>query len=419
MSGSDSEVDEEPPLDSFEAFNRAMGAGTVMDPYPMLALARTGGPIVDASAALADFGVDADDVDAGGLYNAYSYDAVHEVLKDGTGFSSSGYAEVMGQVMGHSILEMDEPEHHTYRALVQQSFTRKAMQRWEAEVVAPTVNGLIDQFIADGRTDLVGQLLWPFPVDVIAAMLGLPLDDRPMFHRLAVELIAVSVDFELAIAASGQLKDYFATQLAARRAADGADSATDVISVLARAELDGIHLTDDEIYAFLRLLLPAGAETTYRSSSNLLCGLLTNPDQLDAVRRDRSLVAAAIEEGLRWEPPLLTIVRTATADTQVAGLDVSAGSTVITNLGAANHDADRWDEPERFDIHRTPQPHVAFAHGPHTCLGMHLARMETRVVLEALLDRLPGLRLDPDAPEPAITGMTFRAPASLDVVWDN
>jgi cytochrome P450 len=425
MSGTESDVaagvdaGDEQAIDSFEAFNRAMGAGTVVDPYPILAVARTAGPIVDASADLADFGLDDDDEvqQSMGLFNAYSFDAVHEVLKDGTGFSSSGYSEVMGQVMGHSILEMDEPEHHTYRALVQQSFTRKAMERWEAEVVSPIVNGLIDQFVADGRADLVRQLLWPFPVDVISAMLGLPLADRPMFHRLAVELIAVGVDFDLAVRASGELKDYFAVQLAERRAADDPD-AKDVISVLARAELDGVRLTDEEIYAFLRLLLPAGAETTYRSSSNLMCGLLTHPDQLDEVRADRSLVPLAIEEGLRWEPPLLTIVRTATTDLEIAGTTVPAGATVVTNLGAANHDAERWDDPERFDIHREPQPHIAFAHGPHSCLGMHLARMESQVVLEALLDRLPNLRLDPDAPEPAITGLTFRAPASLDVVWD-
>jgi cytochrome P450 len=312
---------------------------------------------------------------------------------------------------------MDEPEHHTYRALVQQSFTRKSMEWWEAEVVGPTVDALIDRFVADGHADLVRQLLWPFPVDVIASMLGLPLEDRPRFHRLAVELIGVTVDFDRAVRASGELKEYFATQLAVRRAADDPE-ARDVISVLARAELDGVRLTDDEIFAFLRLLLPAGAETTYRSSSNLMCGLLTHTEQLDEVRADRSLMAPAMEEGLRWEPPLLTIVRTAIADVEIAGTVVPSGSTVITNLGAANHDEARWDDPERFDIHRTPQPHVAFAQGPHTCLGMHLARMETRVVVEALLDRLPGLRIDPDAEPPAITGMTFRAPASLHVVWD-
>jgi cytochrome P450 len=190
------------------------------------------------------------------------------------------------------------------------------------------------------------------------------------------------------------------------------------MSLLAAAELDGQRLTDDEIFAFLRLLLPAGAETTYRSSSNLLFGLLTHPEQLDALRADRGLMPAAIEEGLRWEPPLLTIIRTATRDTEVEGVPIRAGSMIVVNMGSANHDERYWADPESFDIRRPARQHLAFAFGPHMCLGMHLARLETRVVLERLFDRLPGLRLDPDADAPYITGMTFRAPAALPVVWD-
>jgi cytochrome P450 len=188
--------------------------------------------------------------------------------------------------------------------------------------------------------------------------------------------------------------------------------------VLSTAEHDGLQLTDEEIFSFLRLLLPAGAETTYRSSSNLLVGLLENPDQLEAVRSDRALVPQAIEEGLRWEPPLLTIMRTVTHDTELDGVALPKDSVVVVNLGSANHDESRWEDPERFDIFRPPQQHLAFAFGAHLCLGMHLARMETSVLLNAVLDRLPGLRLDPDAEPPAITGMTFRAPASIRVAWD-
>jgi cytochrome P450 len=187
--------------------------------------------------------------------------------------------------------------------------------------------------------------------------------------------------------------------------------------VLARAELDGHRLTDEEIFAFCRLLLPAGAETTYRSSSNLVYGLLTHPDQLDALRADRSLMAHAIEEGLRWEPPLLTIMRTATRDTDVCGVPVKQGAVLVVNLGAANHDDVRWDLADDFDITRAPQQHMAFAFGPHMCLGMHLARMETKVVVDRVLDRLPDVRLDPDADPPYITGMTFRSPPSLHAIW--
>jgi cytochrome P450 len=164
------------------------------------------------------------------------------------------------------------------------------------------------------------------------------------------------------------------------------------------------------------LLLPAGAETTYRSSSNLLCGLLNDPDQLDALRTDRSLVRPAIEEGLRWEPPLTSIARTATRDVELCGVAIPEGSVVTVCLGAANRDPARWDDPDCFDVRRLPKPHLSFATGPHTCLGLHLARMETSVALNALLDRASGLRLDPEAEDVHVTGFTFRAPRALPVV---
>lgn len=407
--------------DPFEEFNRAMGAGVIQDPYPSFALRRAEAPIgpadirslmgLDADAELPDLG------DMPAVYTAYSFDAVQQVLRDGLTFSSSGYAEVMGAVMGHTILEMDEPEHHHYRSLVTQAFTRKAMERWEADVVGPVVDECIDGFLAAGRADLVRQLTFPFPVHVIARMLGLPREDLREFHRLAVELIGVSVDYERALTSSKALHDYFKGIIDDRRV----NPSDDVISVLAHAEHDDgggtARLTDDEIIAFLRLLLPAGAETTYRSSSNLLFGLLTNPEQLEALRNDRSLMPQAIEEALRWEPPLLLIQRTATRQVDVCGVTVPDGAVIAVCVGSANHDETRWDRADEFDMFREPQQHLAFAFGPHMCLGMHLARMETTVVVNRILDRLPDVRIDPDADLPYITGMTFRAPPALPVVW--
>jgi cytochrome P450 len=401
--------------DPFEEFNRSVGAGVVENPYPLLAMARAKGPMLkeNLEAELLAAEVDPQVTMGPEVFTAFSYDAVQTVLRDGETFSSAGYADVMGAVMGHTILEMDEPEHHTYRGLVQQAFSRKAMERWEEEAVGPIVDECIDAFIERGNAELVRELTLPFPVNVIASMLGLPRADLPQFHRWAIELISVSFDWERGTRASAQLRDYFAGVLAERRV----HPANDLMSILAVSELDGQHLTDEEIFAFLRLLLPAGAETTYRSSSNLLFGLLTHPDQLDALRADRALMPKAIEEGLRWEPPLTTIVRTATRDTVVDGVDVPAGAVVITNMGSANHDEKYWERSEEFDIHREQRQHLAFAFGPHMCLGMHLARMETRVVLERIFDRLPNLRLDPAADAPQITGMTFRAPPALPVVF--
>jgi cytochrome P450 len=144
---------------------------------------------------------------------------------------------------------------------------------------------------------------------------------------------------------------------------------------------------------------------------------MKNPEQLTALRDDRSLMAKAIEEGLRWEPPLLTIMRTAVEDTTVCGVPVAKDSVIIVNLGSANHDDDRWEDSEELAILRKQQQHMAFGFGPHMCLGQHLARMETRVVLEKVLDRLPNLRLDPEAADVEITGMTFRTPQRLPVVF--
>ena len=409
-------------VDPFEAFNRAMGQGVVTNPYPDFAAMRA-----EHLYAAGPRGYDGRPLNEGppGVVTAASFDAVFEVLRDGKRFSSAGYAEIMGQVMGPTILQMDEPEHHTYRKLLQQAFSRRNMERWESEIVAPVVDRAIDDLLAAGeaeaagapglrRAELVRQLTFPFPANVVAALFDLPREQLKEFHHRTVELISVSVDMAMALRASQALADLLTPMIEARRAEPG----DDLISILTQAEVDGQRLTNDEILAFCRLLLPAGVETTYRSSSNLLVGLLSNPDQLDAVRDDRSLVPQAIEEGLRWECPLLTIFRTTTEDTEVCGVELPAGTVILVNMGAANHDDTRWDDPERFDIFRPPQPHVAFASGPHLCLGMHLARMETRVVLERILDRLPGIRLDPDSEPPVITGMTFRSPAEIRVVHD-
>ncbi len=375
--------------DPFEEFNRSAGMGLVENPYPLFAMVRPDNPmkredIDDSQFVQHEMDAEIAPLDPSiGIFTAYSFDAVQQVLKDGETFSSAGYAEFMGQVLGHSILEMDEPEHHLYRGLVQQAFSRKAMETWEREVVRDVVDEHIDAFIARGdrRADLVRELTFPFPVVVIARLLGLPRADLPTFHRRAVTVVSAGFEPERALRASRELFDYFCAIIAERRV----HPSDDVISLLVAAELEGQHLDDEEICSFLRLLLPAGAETTYRSSSNLLHGLLSNPDQLDALRNNRELMPQAIEEGLRWEPPLLGIMRTATRDTEVQGVPVPAGSIINVNIGSANHDENYWENSEVFDILRPPRQHLAFAWGPHMCLGLHLARMETRVVITQLL----------------------------------
>jgi cytochrome P450 len=405
-------------VDPFEEFNRAQGAGTIRDPYPRWAELRSEGPIVKIKVRElmgTNPGMNVEGLDDIEVYSAVAYAAVQEILRDATRFSSASYAMTMGPVMGRTILEMDPPEHTAHRGLIQQAFTRRSLERWKHELVTPLIHELIDGFAARGSADLVRELMFPFPVSVIAGMLGLAEEDRPNFHRWAVELISIAFNIDIATAASKRLRGLFARELAERRAAPR----DDLISMLAEAELeDGTRLDDEAIFGFLSLLAPAGAETTYRSSSNLMFGLLDNPEQLDAVRNDRSLLPQAIEEGLRWECPLTGIVRMAVVDTEVCGVALPAGSIIHVNIGSANHDETRWESAEKFDIFRPSRQHMAFAFGAHACLGIHLARMETRVCLEALFDRLPDLRLDPQAEDVHITGRMFRSPRSLPVVFD-
>ena len=409
--------------DPFEDFNRSMGAGSVRTPYPQFAELRRQGPIVKIDmrqlmeAMLPSRSESSPNLTPPAdipVYMAVSHDAVSEVLRDSKTFSSQGYAATMGVVMGNTILQMDEPVHSQYRGLIQQAFTRRSLERWERDLVSPVVSRLIDAFVDRGRADLVRELTFPFPVNVIAGMIGLPEEDLPKFHRWAVELISVGFDWERGLAASKAMGDYFQVILDERRESPR----DDLISVLAGAELDGQRLTDDEIFAFLRLLAPAGAETTYRSSSNLFFGLLSNPSQLEAVREDRSLVPQAVQEGLRWECPLLGIMRTATRDTEVCGVAIPEGATVSINIGAANRDPERYENPDVFDLFREQKANMAFAFGAHRCLGMHLAKTESEVVLNTVLDRLPDLRLDPAAEDVHVTGMIFRAPLALPVTFD-
>lgn len=340
------------------------------------------------------------------------FDECVQVLRDSETFSSTVYEGVMGAVMGRTILQMDEPEHRMQRALVSPAFRSKMLERWEETLVRTVVNELIDRFASRGHADLVQELTFNFPVQVIARILGLPRGDYPRFQRWAIEITSVSANWDRGVAASEALRDYFAGVLADRRQHPDDDLITELVNV----EVDGQRLTDEEIYSFLRLLLPAGVETTYRASGTLLYGLFTHPDQLAAVREDRSLLAQAFEEAIRWEPPVAIILRRAMRDTELAGVPIAAGADVGLLLGAANHDRRKYENPDEFDMFRSVRQHVGFGFGTHVCLGMHLARMETRVAVATLLDRLPDIHLDPEPGQDLhIKGLAFRSPIALPV----
>jgi cytochrome P450 len=344
-------------------------------------------------------------------YTVLTHETVSEVLGDAERFNTGLYADIMGAVMGKTMLQMDGPEHRAHRLLVTPAFRQKMLDRWRTELVEIVCDELVSQFEGRGHAELVREYTFAFPVQVIARMIGLPRSDYKRFQRLSIELLNVVYDWDTGIKASAALRDYFKAILDDRRR----EPQDDLISSLLEAELDGQRLTDEDIFAFLRIILPAGVETTYRASGNLLVALLTNPQYLDEARGNETFLRQAIEEGLRWEPPITSLIRTASVDTTIGGTKLKAGDTINVSISSANRDPARFDHPDEFDPHRSDLSHLTFGHGPHMCLGMHLARMESAVAIGMLLERIPDLRLDPDHEPPRISGVAFRSPAAIHV----
>jgi cytochrome P450 len=246
----------------------------------------------------------------------------------------------------------------------------------------------------------------------MAHMIGIPRTDYPQFQKWAIDIIAFSRDYPRGLAAAAAVREYLLPVIAARRAAP----TDDVISKLVTGTVDGQGLSDEEVVSFLRLLLPAGAETTFRLIGNMLVALLTDRRRWERVRADRSLVPWAIEETLRWETSVLMVSRQTTRPVVVRGVEIPADELVSVTVASANRDEQHYENPDVYDLDRRADDHLSFGFGRHHCLGYHLARLEARLALTAMLDRLPDLRLDPDAPPPTITGMAFRSPKTLRVL---
>jgi cytochrome P450 len=383
-------------------------------PYPFFEYMRRTDPVWHGS--LADHSQMPEELRPNDEWVLFGYDGLFQAFRDDRVFTSASYDKTIGLVMGHTILAMGGKEHHDHRSLVAKAFRATALERWEPSVIGPVCDGLIDEFKDEGHADLVRALTFEFPTRIISVLLGLPPEDLDLFRRLSLDLISIPTDIVAGLTAAAELQGYFLEQVEQRRR----KMTDDIIGDLVAAEIDGEKLTDEAIIAFLRLLLPAGLETTYRSSGNLLYLLLTHPEQLAMVQRDRSLIPAAIEEGLRVETPLTMVMRTTTQEIEIGGKTIPADAQVDMCMGSANRDESRWPDPNAFDIRRPRHAHIAFAAGIHMCLGMHLARLETRVMLNSLLDRVKDLALVPDdgsGMESKIVGLTFRSPNKLPVTF--
>ena len=276
------------------------------------------------------------------------------------------------------------------------------------------VNELIDSFYDRGQADLVREVTFNFPAQVIARILGLPRSDYPRFQRWAIELTSVAANWERGVAASEALRDYFAGVMEERRSEPG----DDLISELVRVEVDGTKLTRRG-----DLLLPppapagrGGDHLPGHRQPPLRASSTTGPSSTRSTTTGPCSPRPS-RKSLRWEPPVTVILRRATKDTELAGVPIEEGADVALLLGAANRDERKYTDPDTYDMFREVRQHVGFGFGVHVCLGMHLARMESRVAINTLFDRLGPFTLDPAAEPPHIEGLAFRSPLSLPVVW--
>jgi cytochrome P450 len=400
------------------------GHGAVVDPYPELATMLSKCP-VHAGSIQEHFGVGGPETLLFGdspQVSVLSFDGVENGFKNYEELSARWYKPSLSNTFGRTILEMDPPEHGRYRQLIQGALTRKEMERWETEFVRDLVNSFLDSIAARGKAELVKEFAIQYPLRVLVEACELPQDDVEMFYTWAAMLTNVGVEEQIRIDVAAKFGAYLLKVINERRSSPGKDLvsllATATFRKLPGSDEPGGHLTDEEIVSFLRLLLPAGAQTTYRTLCNLLVGLLTHPDQLAAIYEDHSLIPQAIEEGLRWEPPLISFGREAVVDTEIEGVSIAAGTQVNLVVAAADRDPSRWDNPDEFDIFRPQIPHVAFGTGNHVCLGIHFARMELRVAMEQIVKRLPNLRIDPDYGDVTVEGLGARSPDLLHVLFD-
>lgn len=351
----------------------------------------------------------------GQILNVYRRSHTEAVMRNSAAFSTRVVAEAMSPFMGPLMLGMDGDQHTAYRGLVSGAFRSSALARWETELVAPIVNELLDDIAPRGRADLVVALTQRFPTRVIAGIMGVPLDDADQFRLWSEQVSAGPLYPEEGHAASQAMRDYLHPIVEDRKA----NPRDDLISDIIHADIDGQRLDDEHIYGFLLLLMPAGAETTSRELGIALAALLAHDGWADRLRADWSLLDQVIEETLRWESSAPLATREATEDIEVDGCPIQAGTRLMMTMTSANRDELVISNGDRWDPDRTPPvPHMAFGWGRHLCLGMHLARLELRVALRTIFDRLDGLRLDPDTDPPLIRGVAFRGPEELHVVWD-
>jgi pimeloyl-[acyl-carrier protein] synthase len=323
-------------------------------------------------------------------------------------------------IMGLSMLDRDPPDHTRLRSLVSKAFTPRVVEGLRPRI-QQIVDGLLRRALEKGSMDLIEEFAYPIPVNVICEMLGVPVEDHERFKGWSLDIargldsILLPRDSEVpkrSVASRTALAEYFRELIAKRRASPRSD----LLSALIAAEEAGDKLSENELLATCILLLIAGHETTVNLIGNGTLALLRHPDQLRRLRENPALIGTAVEELLRFDGPVQRTARIPSEDVVIDGHTIAKGEMVMPFIGAADRDPAQFPDPDRLDIGRTDNRHIAFGWGIHFCLGAPLARVEGQLAINTLVQRLPSLALATDAPE-FRESLTLRGLKSLPVTF--
>jgi cytochrome P450 len=374
------------------------------DPFPVYDQMRRGSPVLHIPPPF----------DA---WLIFDYEGVKWALSDHDTFSSRVPAP------RNWFLFFDPPSHTKQRALISRAFTPRVVANIEPRIRALS-RELLDQTIHRGEMDLAAEYSVPLAMMVIAQMIGIPLADWPRFKRWSDVILRLSYtrsgteeaaqasnDF---IAVTAEMNDYLTDMIEQRRAAPR----DDLLTRLIEAEVDGERLTQEEILGFFQLLVVGGQETTANLINNAILCLVDNPEQLAQLTAAPALLPSAIEEVLRFRSPLQWLMRTPTRGVKVRGQIIEAGHLVLAMIGSANRDSRQFADAERFDIKREPNPHIAFGHGIHFCLGAPLSRLEARIALADLIGRLKGIEFASDEPWEPRKALNVHGPSCLPIRFE-
>jgi hypothetical protein len=341
-----------------------------------------------------------------GIWALSRYDDAAMLLRDPR-FGRRGFQQILEsrfgrQGLGQSMLFQDPPDHTRLRTLVNKAFTPRVIDGMRGQI-QQIVDRLLDQVKPAGRMDVVADLAYPLPVIVICEMVGVPADDRDQFrdwsYAIARSLDAIALPNPEIVERANQAQDaltaYFARLIEARRQAPRPD----LLSALIAAEEAGDRLTTQELFATGILLFIAGHETTVNLIGNGTLALLRHPDQMKRLQAEPGLIASAVEELLRYDSPVQRTGRLLYEDVTLGGKTVPKGSIAVALIGAANRDPAHFPDPDRLDITRSDNRHLAFGWGIHFCLGAPLARLEGQIAIGTLLRRFPRLALAADRVE--------------------